>query len=222
MKKKSLLVTTLLLLIAVFAFSLTACGKGPSTLETLKNEYGIVVDGGSFEEGSTLVSNEIVATTEEAAEVLKAIAEQNYNKDGSVYIFDIYVTKDGQKVQPDGKVTVNIPVPDDKVDSYRVFHVMDDKSVENLASTVADGKISFETSSFSYFVIAEAAIQDAPPIHVHNFEWVEGKASTCAEEGIAPHYHCEGCGKNFNENYGEIDTVALPLGSHEYGSMYWG
>ncbi|MBQ9716106.1 MAG: hypothetical protein IJV77_06840, partial [Clostridia bacterium] len=87
MKKKSLLTTIILLLIAVFAFSLTACNNGEGTLESLQNEYGIVVDGGSFEEGSTLVSNQIVATTEEAEEVLAAISEQNYNKDGSVYIF---------------------------------------------------------------------------------------------------------------------------------------
>ena len=220
MKKKSLLVTILLLLITVFAFSLTACNNEVGTLETLKNEYGIVVDGGSFEEGSTLVSNEIVATTEEAAEVLAAIADQNYNKDGSVYIFDIYVTKDGKEVQPDGKVKVSIPVPNVEVDNYLVFHVKDDNSVEKLVPTVADGKISFETSSFSYFVIAEAAIQDAPPIHVHNFEWVEGKEATCKEEGIAPHYHCDGCGKNFNEKYGEIDSVITEKGSHDVGLNY--
>ena len=222
MKKKSLLVTILLLLIAVFAFPLTACNNEVGTLETLKNEYGIVVDGGSFEEGSTLVSNEIVATTEEAAEVLAAIAEQNYNKDGSVYIFDIYVTKDGKEVQPNGKVKVSIPVPNVQVDNYLVFHVKDDNSVEKLVPTVADGKISFETSSFSYFVIAEAVIQDAPPIHVHNFEWVEGKESTCKEEGVADHYHCDGCGKNFDPNYGEMETISIPKAEHEYGSLYWG
>ena len=222
MKKKSLLVTILLLLIAVFAFSLTACNNEVGTLESLQNEYGIVVDGGSFEEGSTLVSNEIVATTEEATEVLEAIAEQNYNKDGSVYIFDIYVTKDGKEVQPDGKVKVSIPVPNAEVDNYLVFHVKDDNSVESLAPTVADGKISFETSSFSYFVIAEAVIQDAPSIHVHNFEWVEGKEPTCEEEGVVGHFHCDGCGKNFDPNYGEMESISIPKAEHEYGSMYWG
>lgn len=218
MKKKSRLVTIILLLIAVFAFSLTACDKEVGTLESLQNEYGIVVDGGSFEEGSTLASNEIVATTEEAAEVLEAIADQNYNKDGSVYIFDIYVTKDGVKVQPNGKVMVSIPIPNAEVDDYLVFHVKDDNSVENLVPTVADGKITFETSSFSYFVIAEAA----PVEHVHNYEWVEGTEPTCEEEGIVAHYHCDGCGKNFNPNYGEIETISLQKAEHEYGSMYWG
>ena len=217
MKRKSLLATILLLLIAVFAFSLTACNNEVGTLETLKNEYGIVVDGGSFEEGSTLVSNEIVATTE-AAEVLEAIAEQNYNKDGSVYIFDIYVTKDGKEVQPNGKVKVSIPVPNIEVDNYLVFHVKSDNSVESLVPTVADGKISFETSSFSYFVIAE----DVPTEHEHNYEWVEGKEPTCKEEGVVGHFHCDGCGKNFDPNYGEIETISIQKAEHEYGSMYWG
>ena len=168
MKKKSLLVTIFVLLIAVLACSLAACNKKVATLESLQNEYGIVVDGGSFEEGSTLVSNEIVTTTEEAAEVLEAIADQNYNKDGNVYIFDIYVTKDGKEVQPNGKVKVSVPVPNVQVDNYLVFHIKADNSVEKLVPTVADGKLCFETSSFSYFVIAEAA----PAEHVHSFgEW---------------------------------------------------
>ena len=277
MKKRLSLMCLLLVLVTIFAISFTACKNEPETLETLKNDYGVIVNGGGFTEGSALVSKEIVATTEEAEEVLSAIADQNYNKDGSVYIFDIYVTQDGKEVQPDGKVKVSIPVPDVEVDNYLVFHVKSDNSVESLVPTVADGKISFETSSFSYFVIAEAApaehehnyessvtpptcTQDgyttytcvcgdsyvgdtvtAPghtyvdgkcecgaddpnytPPHVHSYEWVEGKASTCKEEGIAPHYHCEGCGKNFDENKGEIASAALPIGSHEYGSMYWG
>ena len=121
MKKKFLLIIVCLFLIAVFAFTFTACNKTGVTLETLQNEYGIVVDGGNFEKGSTLISNEIETTAEEAVEVLEAIAEQNYNKEGSVYILDIFVTKDGEKVQPDGKVTVSIPVPNAQVDDYIVF-----------------------------------------------------------------------------------------------------
>ena len=222
MRKSTLLLTLSLLLIAVFAFSLTACDPATGTLESLQNEYGVTVNGGGFEEGSILVSDSIATTSEEAKEVLEAIADESYNKDGSVYIFDIYVTKDGEKVQPNGKVTVSVPVPGASVDNYLVFHVKDEGSVEKLVVAVADGKISFEVSSFSYFVIAQAPIQDAPPTHVHDFKWVEGKASTCTEEGIAPHYNCEGCGKNFNENKGEITSVALSLSAHEYGSMYWG
>jgi len=238
MKKKSLFVTTILLLIAIFAFSLTACDNEVTTLKSLQNEYGIVVDGGSFEEGSTLVSNEIVATTEEAAEVLTAIADQNYNKDGNVYIFDIYVTKDGKEVQPNGKVKVSIPMPNIQVNNYLVFHVKADNSVENLVPTVADGKLCFETSSFSYFVIAEAA----PAEHVHSFgDWtaeqtvenkhyreckcgeretgdctfdngVVTKEPTHFEEGIKT-YTCTVCGRTKEESIAKTDD-------HSFGGWY--
>lgn len=38
---------------------LTACNNGAITLDKLQNEYGVVIEGGGFEEGSTLISNEI-------------------------------------------------------------------------------------------------------------------------------------------------------------------
>ena len=207
MKKKSLLVTILLLLIAVFAFSLTACNNEVGTLESLQNEFGIVVDGGSFEEGSTLVSNEIVATTEEAAEVLAAIADQNYNKDGSVYIFDIYVTKDGKEVQPNGKVKVSIPVPNASVDNYIVFHIKSDNSVEKIIPTVADGKITFEVSSFSHFIFIED-IPKAPCSHVYG-EYERVDIVNCLETGRIAR-QCTRCGY--------VDITTAP-GSHIYGEL---
>ena len=215
--KRSIFIGLILMIVMLLGISmLTACND--VTLDKLQNEFGIVIDGGGFEEGSTLISNQIAASTEEATEVLVAIADQNYDKDGSVYIFDIYVTKDGAKVQPSGKVKVSVPVPNVQVDNYLVFHVKADNSVENLVPTVADGKISFETSSFSYFIIAEAA----PAEHVHDYVWVEGTEPTCEKEGVVAHYHCDGCGKNFDPNYGEVETVSIPKAEHEYGSMYWG
>lgn len=214
---RNVFVGVILMIVMLLGISmLTACND--VTLDKLQNEYGIVIDGGGFEEGSTLVSNEIATDTKEGAEVLAAIADQNYDKDGSIYIFDIYVTKDGAKVQPSDKVKVSVPVPNVQVDNYLVFHVKADNSVENLVPTVADGKISFETSSFSYFVIAKAA----PAEHVHNYVWVEGTEPTCEKEGVVAHYHCDGCGKNFDPNYGEVETVSIPKAEHEYGSMYWG
>ena len=43
----------------ILVFSLAACGNVENTLESLRNEYGVVIEGGEFLEGSILVSNEI-------------------------------------------------------------------------------------------------------------------------------------------------------------------
>ena len=221
MRKKSLLTAIAIVLAVAFALLCSACSTPddtPQTLESIRNDYGVVITGGGFTTGSELVSNEITATSTEGQGVLTAIQNQNYDKQAPVRIFDIFVTKNGEKVQPSGKVTVSLPLPDAQIDDLLLFHVKADETVENLTPTYAEGKISFETSSFSYFVIAEKA----PAEHQHSYTWVEGKEPSCTEEGIAPHYYCDGCEKYFNANYGEIDSVTLPVEPHDYGSMFWG
>ena len=202
----------------ILVFSLASCGSVENTLESLQNEYGVVIEGGDFLEGSILVSNEVLVSSEEGKVVLDLIKDQDYKKDGNVYIFDIYVIKDGERVQPKEKVKVSMPTPTIDISNYLVFHIKMDNSVESLVSTLENGMISFETSSFSYFVIAEKAIQE----HVHTYTFVEEVAPTCEKEGTVKHYHCDECGKNFDMNYGEIEDLTIEKLEHNYGSMYWG
>ena len=202
--KRSIFIGLILMMVMLLGISmLTACND--VRLDKLQNEYGIVVDGGDFEEGSALVSNEIAASTEEATQLLAAISDQNYDKDGNVYIFDIYVMKDGVKVQPNSKAKVSIPIPNVQVDNYLVFHVKADNSVENLVPTVADGKISFETSSFSYFIIAEAA----PAEHEYGAMYY-AHTPNFWEDGNIAYYQCSECKKYFDEEYNEVESVVIP------------
>ena len=218
MKKNFKSFVFLFLMMITFSFVLTACNDQPVILDSLQNEYGVVIEGGKFEEGSTLVTNSVTTTSDEGKEVLEILSAQDYNKEGNIYIFDIYVSKDDKKIQPDGKVKVTIPITEIDSDNYFVFHIKENNSVEKLIPTLLEGQISFETSSFSYFAIVEEAIKE----HVHNYELVEGVDPSCIKEGTVEHYHCDECGKNFDMNYGEIEDLTIEKSDHEYGSMYWG
>ena len=211
--KKLLSVFLVLLTLTVL---LTACGGG--TLESLKSEHGITVEGGGFEEGSVLVTRSVAATDEDGIRVLSALDGESYDRAGKLLIYEIYVTKDGKKIQPEGSVKVTLPLPEGESTDYLLFHVKDDGTFEKLTPVIADQKATLEVSSFSYFVIAE----ELPAEHQHSLTKVEGSAPGCTAEGVAPHYHCDGCGKNFDETNKEIDSVTLPALSHEYGSKYWG
>ncbi|MBQ4570877.1 MAG: hypothetical protein IJB21_04220 [Bacilli bacterium] len=200
------------LMMIAFSFVLTACNDQPVILDSLQNEYGVVIEGGKFEEGSTLVTNSVTTTSDEGKEVLEILSAQDYNKEGNIYIFDIYVSKDDKKIQPDGKVKVTIPITEIDSDNYFVFHIKENNSVEKLIPTLLEGQISFETSSFSYFAIVEEAIKE----HVHNYELVEGVDPSCIKEGTVEHYHCDECGKNFDMNYGEIEDLTIEKSDHEY------
>ena len=236
--KKLLLTITNFILIIVFSFFIAACKEESSTLDSLKNEYGIIVEGGEFEEGSTLVSSEITITSKEGIEVLQAIADQKYNKDGNLFIFDIYVIKDDKQIQPNGKVKVIIPLQKVEVDGYIVFHIKSDNSVEKIIPTIDDGNISFETSSFSYFILVEELdcekegheftewypsneenkherLCKCGEKEIDDCEYDEGKVTkeaTHFEEGIKT-YTCKVCGREKEEAIAKTEE-------HEFTEWY--
>jgi len=152
MKKKCLLVTIFVFLITVFAFTFTACNK-VTTLEELQNEFGIFIEGGGFEKGSEL--NFEILTEDQADEIFDLLEDCGIALDDTTktYVYDIFVTKGGSEVQPNGDVKVSVPAPvDEKATGYNVYHVKDNGAVESIPSTFKNGKITFETDGFSCYV----------------------------------------------------------------------
>ncbi len=186
MKSKISKILTLLLM---FCLSLTLCfafGACDKTIDELQNEYGVFIEG-EFAEGAQIVFEKV--ENEEKAEVIEKIAEQKYNKDAEVLVYDISVVKDNAEIQPNGKVKVSIPVENiDASKVYIVMHVKDNGSVEILTPTVSDGRVSFETDSFSYFVLAEHAHEWSEMMHpvfdVETGEETDYHASHCNVCGI--------------------------------------
>ena len=160
-----------------FALCFAFAGCGETTVNQLLSDYGITAEGGGFEKGSSLVTDLIETTGEKGQEIIALLDEQTYVKDGEVSIYDIFVAKDGIEVQPNGKVKITLPAPFESENGYVTFHVKYDDSVETLETTYAEGKISFETESFSYFVIAEdEKYYDFSLINV------DGRGTVCFED----------------------------------------
>lgn len=201
MKRRFLFSILIAMLTLVFALSLlTACDEDvQTTIDNLVNEYGAMVEGGSFPEGSVLISTPIDETSDEGKGAMNAIKDQEYNLFKPVYIFDVSVIKDNAKVQPNGKVKVTIPVMANLASYRAVLHIKDDGNVEKLTATYQDGKVSFETDSFSIFVLVEPVVTN---IHTHNFSkewsqsethhWHECLSENCdAKQDFAEHYYNE-------------------------------
>ena len=151
--KKFWLITLSLVMAVMLCFGLASCGN--VTVEQLQNELGALLEGGNFEEGSILNLNEIEITAEKAAEIFEKLEENgiSINDETKTYIYDIFVSKNNAEVQPDGKVKVTVPMPaDEKATGYNVYHMKDNGAIEAIPSTYKDGKVSFETDSFSWYV----------------------------------------------------------------------
>lgn len=153
MKKISKLIAFVLVL--VLGVILVACGnKGgggdntATTVNELTAESGVSASG-TFEGGSKLKAEAHTAESEKGRAATSAI-DKPYDS-ARVAVFDITLTKGGEKVQPSGKVKITMPKPFE-ADEYVTYHVKGDV-VEELETAVVGDKISFETTSFSYFVI---------------------------------------------------------------------
>lgn len=145
-----------IILCLLIAIPLAACDVSTATPSgTLESQNGVTIEG-TFEDGAALEAVEVVG--EDKILALQSIAEEKYDTDGKVYVYDISVVKDGAKVQPSGKVKVTVSVPDiDTSKTYTVYHIKDDGAVEKIKPTVQSGKVIFETDGFSCFIIAPDA-----------------------------------------------------------------
>ena len=73
-----------------------------------------------------------------------------------MYVYDITLQSEGVEVQPNGKVKVSIPVPNDlDINKLVVYRINDDRTKTEYAVTVENGYATFETDHFSTYVLAE-------------------------------------------------------------------
>ena len=158
-------VFTLAFAFCLCLFALGACGTN-TTKPKITSNTGIVIEGYAFAQGSEIRFNYIDDETITTA-VQSDLSEQNYQKNSTIYVLDIAVIHNNQPVQPDGNVTVSVPtslLPNlDLSAQYVTFHIKDDHSIERLTTVISGEKITFETGSFSYFVLAEANLEPIGP-----------------------------------------------------------
>ena len=185
--------------------ALGACGgEKNGGVNKLTAESGITADG-AFESGSALSS---VHHSSDSEQGKAAIAAVDKPYDGArIAVFDITLTKGGEKVQPGGKVRITMPKPFES-DGYVTYHVKGDNTVEELATAVDGDNIYFETSSFSCFVVA--GLVNADQQHIHSYiEKVTDRnlvdEATCQRKAVY-RLVCSICGSLGRETfeYGEL------------------
>ncbi len=118
-------------------------------------------------EASVLTSLEGTATPSNSKQAqLKTLINKDDNigtdasaKEQVKQVMEINLSVDGTEIQPkNNKVNVSIPVSKFDVkdtSKMKLYHHTGDKLVEISGVEVKDGKISFDTPSFSYFVVVE-------------------------------------------------------------------
>lgn len=150
---KKILKLILFLMIFVLGITLFSCNENTSNKEVknLSGDYGFTAEG-KFEKGSTLVVNPLSEVTDEQKAL---IATKGICVNQNMQAYDISVKRNNVKVQPNGKVKITLEFDGDSSSDYVVLHFKSNTNMEVLSADINDGKLSFETTSFSVFIIAE-------------------------------------------------------------------
>ena len=203
MKTKSLLFFTLAIVLSA-CFALVCCGKKGKSVNKLTAEYGITADG-AFESGSALNTERYSSDSEQGKAAVAAI-DKPYDS-AKVAVFDITIKKGNEKVQPSGKVKITMPKPFE-ADGYVTYHVKGDNTVEELSTAVNGNNIYFETTGFSYFVVAGLINAEEQHIHVYVEKVTDRNLvdnATCQRKAVY-RLVCSICGSLGRETfeYGEL------------------
>lgn len=144
-------------------FAAAGCVDDVGSVNKLAAENGVTAEG-TFEKDFELKTERYAADSEQGKAAVAAI-DKPY--DGAkVAVFDITLTKGGEKAQPGGKVKITMPKPFES-DGYVTYHVKGDNTAEELKTTVDGNNIYFETTGFSYFVVA--GLVNAEQQHIHTY-----------------------------------------------------
>ena len=158
MNKKLLCIISAILIalsLCVFA-SCNGCNGCGGKTDELKSSLGVTLSGGNFGKKAKLITEKVEMTEETVKSTIDKLPEEfKLLADEKMTTIDISVESDGVKVQPDGKVKVSVPAPLEGVEEYMVFHIKSESNVERLDCEFKDGKVIFETDSFSPYVFLD-------------------------------------------------------------------
>ncbi len=136
------------------------------------------VTNAQFGAAIVLTDDEISKSTIfEIEEINAGVAERyvinqlNIDKE-NYHLFDLTLKYNNEIVTIDGNAIVTMPIPNDIDVSRAVVYYIGASTSEKMSSTVSDGKISFTTNHFSYYLIAEETIQMSESVEI-NFQYSE-------------------------------------------------
>ena len=147
----------------------------------------IEFDNSTFETQFSL----IVSEEEINANIVFGDEFENYKA------YDISIVADGEKVQPDGYVTVKLPLPEKfNAGTTVVYYVDNNGNKTKIDSKIENGFVVFETNHFSEYVLVDESSKIEPP-HEHSYTEAITKTATCTEAGVKT-YTCS-CGDTYTE-----------------------
>ncbi len=127
----------------------------PVTVEGDNKNITISTDSSVIpSEGVSLSTEKVENIGEKYEAQLKNLGTEKFTA------YNIDLMKGEEKVQPNGKVTVSIAVPDDMDGAKcKVYRAESDGTLVDMKASLNDGKLTFTTDHFSLYIITQSAVK---------------------------------------------------------------
>ena len=140
----------------------TILGKSGTAAETYANENGftfIDLDNKNYNHTDNNSGIGVIAKADAELVVKEISDKENLDKIKSLFdnnksilnVYDITLSKNGNKVQHEGMAEVSIPCKDENA---KVYHVESDNTLTDMQAVYKDGYLKFYTEHFSDYVVA--------------------------------------------------------------------
>lgn len=143
-------------------------------------EFNVEIRGvkeGALAYGTQVVVKDVTASILEAAKT--KLGDMKYR------MFDITLSLDGKKVQPNGEVTVYLPIPEGYNPSKcNVYYVADDGNFTDMKAKAQEGFLLFTTNHFSNYVIVEGTVTTTSPKTGDSSQTMLWIAMLCVSVGL--------------------------------------
>lgn len=242
MKRKGIF--TYLLVLTMTAGLMTACGKKAedvsesvaeesteivTEIETKETKPAVTsisftdADTGITVEGTADAAALTVAGVDDVNDNIREFAENDMEKDvTAVLSYDISIADaDGTAVQPEGEITVTIPVSEElkaaEGDAYAVYYFNpEDNSVQNMDCSASEDSVTFKTTHFSIYSVVKFTDSAMEPEPVQKTEETES-APEKTEESTPVAANLPG--ENRNGRYADIPESVMPSDSQDW--YFW-
>lgn len=243
MKRKGIF--TYLLVLTMLAGLMTACGKKAEDVSESVAEESVEVvnesetketkpaitdisftdaDTGITVEGTADAAALTVADVEsEVNDNIREFAGNDMDKDvTAVLSYDISIADaDGTAVQPEGEITVTIPVSEElkaaEGDAYAVYYFNpEDNSVQNMDCSASEDSVTFKTTHFSIYSVVKFTDHAMEPEPVQSTEGTAGAPEKVEESAPAA---ANLPGENRNGRYADIPESVMPSDSQDW--YFW-
>ena len=111
-------------------------------------------------------------------------------------LYNIYLQKDGEVIQPDGQVQVSIPLPEGMRENAKVYYIAEDGTAIDMNAEYMDGNLVFVTDHFSVYAVVNSSVLSGD---------IDGNGKVNLQDSALLRRYLAGWDVTIDENAADVD-----------------